>query len=55
MRQQLILSTLVLLVLINNGVGYEIDLSTANGYEWKAALPNKSKLLSFIVHIVAPN
>lgn len=41
-RQQLTLPTLVLLVLINKTLGYEIDLSTANGYEWSAALPNKS-------------
>ncbi|EFX88257.1 hypothetical protein DAPPUDRAFT_311672 [Daphnia pulex] len=41
-RQQLTFPTLVLLVLINNSLGYEIDLSTANGYAWSAALPNKS-------------
>ena len=31
-------------------VGFQIDLSTVNGYQWKAALPNKSKfsLLFFL-------
>ena len=43
---RLILSALVLSLCINNSVGYEIDLSTANGFEWEAALPNKS-IISF--------
>lgn len=47
-RQQLTLPTLVLLVLINKTLGYEIDLSTANGYAWSAALPNKSNYCRLI-------
>ena len=39
---RLILSAFILSLCINYSVGYEIDLSTANGFEWEAALPNKS-------------
>ena len=48
---RLILSALVLSLCINNSVGYEIDLSTANGFEWEAALPNKS-IISFYYFVV---
>ena len=33
----------VLLFFAKTYVSLEIDLSTTNGYEWKAALPNKSQ------------
>lgn len=45
---QLLLLLVSIVSVVEDVAALEIDLSTANGYEWQASLANKSKLVTFI-------